>query len=52
MVGALRIFMEEIRKYSWREASAVFLVFAIGACISLISQIYNIPGHHFLSSNG
>jgi len=29
---------------AWREASAVFLVFAIGACISLISQIYNIPG--------
>lgn len=29
---------------AWREASAVFLTFAIGACISLISQIYNIPG--------
>src|SRR5262245_45559797 len=29
---------------AWKEASAVFLVFAIGACISLISQIYNIPG--------
>src|SRR5678815_2799712 len=30
---------------AWREASAVFLYFAIGACISLISQIYNIPGN-------
>ena len=30
---------------AWRESSAVFLMFAIGACISLISQIYNIPGN-------
>ena len=29
---------------AWREGSAVFLIFAIGACISLISQVYNIPG--------
>ncbi|TKG95072.1 DUF2157 domain-containing protein [Puteibacter caeruleilacunae] len=29
----------------WRESTAVLLVFAIGACISLISQIYNIPGN-------
>lgn len=29
---------------SWREASACFLILAIGACISLISQIYNIEG--------
>ncbi|NOU60070.1 DUF2157 domain-containing protein [Marinifilum caeruleilacunae] len=29
---------------SWREASSAFLFFAIGSCISLISQIYNIPG--------
>lgn len=28
----------------WREASGVFLFFAVGACISLISQIYNIEG--------
>ena len=30
---------------AWREASASFLFFAIGACISLISQVYNIPGN-------
>ena len=30
---------------AWREATSVFLYFAIGACISLISQIYNIPGN-------
>lgn len=29
---------------TWREASATFLVFAIGACISLTSQIYHIEG--------
>ena len=29
---------------AWREGSAVFLFFAIGACIALISQIYNLPG--------
>ncbi len=28
----------------WREASSTFLVLAIGICLSLISQIYNIPG--------
>jgi uncharacterized membrane protein len=30
---------------AWREGSATFLVFAIGAVISLISQIYHIPGN-------
>ena len=29
---------------AWRESSAVYLIFAIGACLSLISQIYNLPG--------
>jgi|LakMenEpi03Aug12_release.lakeMendotaPanAssembly.Ray.scaffolds.fasta_scaffold82063_2 uncharacterized membrane protein len=29
---------------AWKEATAVFLFIAVGACISLISQIYNIPG--------
>lgn len=28
---------------TWRESSAAFLFFAIGASISLISQIYNLP---------
>jgi uncharacterized membrane protein len=30
---------------TWPEASACFLIFAIGACISLVSQIYNIEGN-------
>ncbi len=29
---------------AWREASSAFLFCAIGACISLISQVYNIQG--------
>jgi uncharacterized membrane protein len=29
---------------AWREASATFLILAIGVCIALISQIYQIPG--------
>ena len=30
--------------FAWKEGSAVFLTFAFGACVALISQIYNIPG--------
>ncbi len=29
---------------TWRERAAAFLFFAVGACISLVSQIYNISG--------
>lgn len=29
---------------TWTESSAVFLFFAVGEAISLVSQIYNIPG--------
>ncbi|WP_373550141.1 DUF2157 domain-containing protein [Haliscomenobacter sp.] len=28
----------------WQEASAVFMIFALGACISLVSQIYHLLG--------
>jgi len=30
--------------FTWKEGSSVFLTFAFGACVALISQIYNIPG--------
>jgi uncharacterized membrane protein len=30
---------------AWKESTSVFLFFSIGACIALISQIYNIPGN-------
>lgn len=29
---------------SWREGAATFLFFAVGACIGMISQIYNLDG--------
>ncbi len=29
---------------TWKEASGTFLFFSVGACIALISQVYNIPG--------
>lgn len=32
------------RSNAWKETAAVFLFFAIGASIALVSQIYNIPG--------
>ena len=30
---------------AWRESGSAFLIFAVGASISLIGQIYNIPGN-------
>ncbi|NNC85176.1 MAG: DUF2157 domain-containing protein [Bacteroidia bacterium] len=30
---------------AWRESATAFLFFAVGASISLVSQIYNIPGN-------
>ena len=30
---------------AWRESSSAFLFFAVGASISLISQVYHIPGN-------
>ncbi|WP_340064855.1 DUF2157 domain-containing protein [Ascidiimonas aurantiaca] len=32
------------KNYVWKESAATFLFFAVGSCISLISQIYHIPG--------
>ncbi|MCR9253642.1 MAG: DUF2157 domain-containing protein [bacterium] len=29
---------------TWKEGASVFLFFAVGAAISLVSQIYNVPG--------
>ena len=47
IVGQLCCAFTLVKKHdsvSWREGSSVFLFFAIGACIAMISQIYNIPG--------
>ncbi len=37
--------LKKSESQTWRESSSVFLFFAIGASISLIGQIYNIPGN-------
>lgn len=42
--AALFTLLKRRESIAWREGSTTFLVFAIGASIALISQIYNIPG--------
>lgn len=46
VIGQLFVGYSILKKKSstWKEASGTFLFFAVGACIALISQIYNIPG--------
>ena len=39
------VLLKKNRNTTWIESSSVFLFFAVGASISLISQIYNIPGN-------
>ncbi|MGD1889460.1 MAG: DUF2157 domain-containing protein [Cyclobacteriaceae bacterium] len=39
------VLIKQSESTAWREGSATFLFFAIGASISLVSQIYNIPGN-------
>ncbi|MCR9226697.1 MAG: DUF2157 domain-containing protein [Flavobacteriaceae bacterium] len=36
--------LKKHQNIAWKEGSAVFLFFAVGASTALISQIYNIPG--------
>jgi len=38
------VLMKKMDSTAWREGSTSFLFFAVGACISLVSQIYNMPG--------
>lgn len=38
------VILQKLDSITWREGAAVFLYFAIGASISLVSQVYNIPG--------
>lgn len=46
VVGQLFVGFTLLKRKSaaWKETAATFLFFAIGASISLVSQIYNIPG--------
>ncbi|MBS2097341.1 DUF2157 domain-containing protein [Carboxylicivirga linearis] len=39
------VIIKKSESIAWRESVSVFLFFAIGASISLVSQIYNIPGN-------
>ncbi len=43
-LACLYVILKKYESTAWREGSSAFLVFAVGAGISLISQIYNIPG--------
>jgi uncharacterized membrane protein len=38
------ILIKKHNSTAWRESGTAFLFFAVGACIALVSQIYNIPG--------
>jgi uncharacterized membrane protein len=38
------VLRRQMEQTGWRESTAAFLFFAVGASISLVSQIYNIPG--------
>jgi uncharacterized membrane protein len=41
---AIYVILKKYASVAWRESVAAFLFFAIGASISLVSQVYNIPG--------
>jgi uncharacterized membrane protein len=41
---ALFVMFRKMDQSAWRESVAAFVFLAVGACIALISQIYNIPG--------
>ncbi|MCL7754919.1 DUF2157 domain-containing protein [Polaribacter sp. Z022] len=47
VIGQIVVGYSLLKKKSkiWLESSGVFLFFSVGSCISLISQIYNIPGN-------
>ncbi|MBC3757873.1 DUF2157 domain-containing protein [Hyunsoonleella sp. SJ7] len=46
IIGQVAVGISILKKKSkvWKETSGTFLFFAVGASMSLISQIYNIPG--------
>lgn len=39
------VLLKKSRNSVWIESATTFLFFAVGACISLVSQIYHIPGN-------
>ncbi len=47
IIGQLLVGFSILKQKSntWKEASGVFLFFAVGASMAMVSQIYNIPGN-------
>ena len=47
IIGQILVGFSILKKKSqtWKEASGVFLFFAVGSSIAMVSQIYNIPGN-------
>ena len=41
---AAYVILKKYKSTAWTESSSIFLFFTVGAAISLISQIYNMPG--------
>lgn len=39
------VLIKKLDSVAWKEGSSAFLFFSVGASISLVSQIYNIPGN-------
>ena len=39
------VLLKKPNNTTWKESATVFLFFAMGACIALVGQIYNIPGN-------
>jgi len=42
--ACLYVLLKRPQDVGWKEGTSTFLIFAIGACISLVSQIYRIEG--------
>ena len=39
------VLLKKPKSTAWRESVSVLLFFAVGACIAMIGQVYNIPGN-------
>lgn len=43
-LAAYGLFGQKLSSITWRESSAILLILGLGACLALISQIYQLPG--------
>lgn len=44
-LACVYVVLRKATNKAWLESSTTFLTITVGICISLISQVYNIPGH-------